>query len=99
MNKKLPMHGLIDNLSPMVRIDSLHRRGHFGDWSNSGLTQREYRAEHGLFLKNFGNWRGRLKREVLAGGNARWWKHVSSGDGGGSNTTGSDYTVLSLSQT
>ena len=40
-----------------------------------GLTQREYCERHGLSLKSFGNWRGQLKREDVAGGDARWGRH------------------------
>jgi transposase len=50
-------------------------RGHFEAWRLSGLNQREYCAEHGLSLKNFGNWRGQLKREAAAGRRARWGHH------------------------
>jgi hypothetical protein len=45
-------------------------RGHFEAWRLSGLTQREYAAS--LSLKSFGNWRGQLKREDVAGRDARW---------------------------
>lgn len=48
---------------------------HFEAWRLSGLTQREYCEQHGLSLKNFGNWRGQLKREDVAGRNARWGRH------------------------
>jgi hypothetical protein len=51
------------------------RRGHFEAWRLSGLTQREYCERHGLSLKSFGNWRGQLKREDVAGGDARWGRH------------------------
>src|SRR5262249_37646569 len=47
-------------------------RGHFEAWRLSGLTQREYCERHGLSLKSFGNWRGQLKREDVAGRDARW---------------------------
>src|SRR5438552_6685994 len=40
-----------------------------------GLTQREYCERHGLSLKSFGNWRGQLTREDVAGGDARWGRH------------------------
>ena len=42
-------------------------RGHFEAWELSGLTQREYCSQHGISLKSFGNWRGQLKREAMAG--------------------------------
>lgn len=48
---------------------------HFEAWRLSGLTQREYCEQHGLSLKSFGNWRGQLKREDVAGRNARWGRH------------------------
>ena len=44
--------------------------GHFEAWRLSGLTQREYCERHGLSLKSFGNWRGQLKREDVAGRDA-----------------------------
>lgn len=47
-------------------------RGHSEAWKLSGLTQREYCERHGLSLKNFGNWRGHLKRMAIAGPDARW---------------------------
>lgn len=47
-------------------------RGHFEAWELSGLTQREYCSDHGISMKNFGNWRGQLKREAMAGHRARW---------------------------
>ena len=47
-------------------------RGQSEAWRLSGLTQREYCALHGISLKNFGNWRGQLKREDAAGSRARW---------------------------
>ena len=50
-------------------------RGHFEAWRLSGLTQREYCERHGLSLKSFGNWRGQLKREDVAGRDARWGRH------------------------
>jgi hypothetical protein len=50
-------------------------RWHFEAWRLSGLTQREYCERHGLSLKSFGNWRGQLKREDVAGGDARWGRH------------------------
>jgi hypothetical protein len=49
--------------------------GHFEAWRLSGLTQREYCEQHGLSLKSFGNWRGQLKREDVAGRDARWGRH------------------------
>jgi transposase-like protein len=43
---------------------------------SSGIgSQREYCERHGLSLKSFGNWRGQLKREDVAGGDARWGRH------------------------
>ena len=50
-------------------------RSHFEVWELSGLTQREYCERHGLSLKNFGNWRGQLKREDAAGPKARWGRY------------------------
>jgi transposase len=50
-------------------------RGHFEAWRLSGLTQREYCERHGLSLKSFGNWRGQLKREEVAGPHARWGRY------------------------
>ena len=55
-------------------VRALWRR-HFEAWRLSGLTQREYCERHGLSLKSFGNWRGQLKREDVAGGDARWGRH------------------------
>ena len=49
--------------------------GHFEAWRPSGLTQREYCERRGLSLKSFGNWHGQLKREDVAGGDARWGRH------------------------
>jgi hypothetical protein len=49
--------------------------GHFEAWRLSGLTQREYCEQHGLSLKSFGNWRGQLKREDVAGRDSRWGRH------------------------
>ena len=37
--------------------------------------QREYCDRHGLSLKGFGNWHSQLKREDVAGGDARWGRH------------------------
>ena len=45
-------------------------RGHFEAWRLSGLTQREYCERHGLSLKSFGNQRGPLKHEDVAGRDA-----------------------------
>jgi hypothetical protein len=43
---------------------------------SSGIgSQREYCERHGLSLKSFGNWRGQLKREDVAGGDARWGRY------------------------
>jgi transposase-like protein len=50
-------------------------RSHFEVWELSGLTQREYCEKHGLNLKNFGNWRGQLKREDAVGPKARWGRY------------------------
>ena len=50
-------------------------RGHFEAWELSGLTQREYCARHGISLKSFGNWRGQMKREAIAGHQARWGRY------------------------
>lgn len=50
-------------------------RSHFEVWKLSGLTQREYCERHGLSLKNFGNWRGQLKREDAVGPQARWGRY------------------------
>jgi transposase len=50
-------------------------RSHFEVWELSGLTQREYCERHGLSLKNFGNWRGQLKREDAVGVKARWGRY------------------------
>lgn len=50
-------------------------RSHFEVWELSGLTQREYCERHGLSLKNFGNWRGQLKREDVVGSKARWGRY------------------------
>jgi hypothetical protein len=50
-------------------------REHFEAWRLSGLTQHEYCERHGLSLKSFGNWRGQLKREDVAGRDARWGRH------------------------
>ncbi|HUE68077.1 MAG TPA: transposase [Candidatus Acidoferrum sp.] len=50
-------------------------RSHFEVWELSGLTQREYCERHGLNLKNFGNWRGQLKREDAVGPKARWGRY------------------------
>jgi transposase len=50
-------------------------RSHFEVWELSGLTQQEYCERHGLNLKNFGNWRGQLKREEAAGPKARWGRY------------------------
>ena len=50
-------------------------RGHFEAWRLSGLTQREYCERHGVSLKSFRNWRGQLKREDVAGRDARWGRH------------------------
>jgi transposase len=50
-------------------------RGHSEAWKLSGLTQREYCILHGLSLKNFGNWRGQLKREAAVGHLARWGRY------------------------
>ena len=50
-------------------------RGHSEAWELSGLTQREYCSQHGLALKSFGNWRGQLKREAMAGQRARWGRY------------------------
>lgn len=47
-------------------------RGHSEAWKLSGLTQREYCDQQGISLKSFGNWRGQLKRESIAGADARW---------------------------
>jgi hypothetical protein len=47
-------------------------RGHSEAWKLSGLTQKEYCAQHNVSLKNFGNWRGQLKRVALMGAEARW---------------------------
>ena len=47
-------------------------RGHSEAWRLSELTQREYCEQHGISLKNFGNWRGQLKRIAIAGPDARW---------------------------
>lgn len=47
-------------------------RGHSEAWKLSGLTQREYCAQQGIALKNFGNWRAQLKRTAIAGPKARW---------------------------
>jgi len=49
--------------------------GHFEAWELSGLTQREYCSQHGISLKSFGNWRGQLKREAMAGPHARWGRY------------------------
>jgi hypothetical protein len=53
--------------------------GHFEAWRLSGLTQRDYCEQHGLSLKSFGNWRGQLKREDVAGRDARWGRHPRLG--------------------
>jgi hypothetical protein len=50
-------------------------RSHFEVWELSGLTQRDYCERHGLNLKNFGNWRGQLKREDAVGPKARWGRY------------------------
>jgi hypothetical protein len=50
-------------------------RGHSEAWRLSGLTQREYCLLDGISLKNFGNWRGQLKREATAGHRARWGRY------------------------
>jgi transposase len=50
-------------------------RSHFEVWELSGLTQRDYCEQHGLSLKNFGNWRAQLKREDAAGPDARWGRY------------------------
>ena len=50
-------------------------RGHFEAWELSGLTQREYCSQHGIALKSFGNWRGQMKREAIAGHRARWGRY------------------------
>ena len=50
-------------------------RSHFEVWELSGLTQQEYCERHGLNLKNFGNWRGQLKREAAVGAKARWGRY------------------------
>ena len=49
--------------------------GHFAAWELSGLTQREYCSQHGIALKSFGNWRGQMKREAIAGHRARWGRY------------------------
>jgi len=60
-----------------VRLEDRERvraywRGHSEAWKLSGLNQREYCELHGISLKNFGNWRGQLKREAEVGSQARW---------------------------
>jgi transposase len=50
-------------------------RGHSEAWKLSGLPQRAYCEQHGISLKSFGNWRAQLKREALAGAEARWGRH------------------------
>lgn len=63
-----------------VRLEDRERvrafwRGHSAAWKLIRLTQREYCLLHGLSLKNFGNWRGQLKREAEVGHRARWGRH------------------------
>ena len=63
-----------------VRLEDRERvrafwRGHSEAWKLSGLNQREYCELHGISLKNFGNWRGQLKREAEAGSMARWGRY------------------------
>lgn len=50
-------------------------RCHIEVWRLSGLTQQAYCDQHGLSLKNFGNWKAQLKREDAAGSDARWGRY------------------------
>jgi hypothetical protein len=57
----------------------IYWRQHIDAWKISGLSQISYCQQQGILLKNFTNWRGKLKSEDAAATAAPRWRQYKTG--------------------